>query len=124
MKRVIKAAAVAVTSAVALTACASADGGDSAAETINIVGFAVPEAANRAIAEKFNETDAGEGVKFSGSYGASGEQSRKVADTSGKDVDYVHFSLEGDVTRLVDAGLVAEDWNAGPNEGIVSSPSR
>ncbi|GAA4814083.1 sulfate ABC transporter substrate-binding protein [Nocardioides caeni] len=116
----MKAAAVAVTSALALSACASAGGSDDA-ETINIVGFAVPEAANKAIATEFNKTDAGEGVTFSGSYGASGEQSRKVADTDGKDVDYVHFSLEGDVTRLVDAGLVADDWNAGPNKGIVSS---
>lgn len=122
MKRVIKAAALAVTGALALTACASADGGsDDSGQTIGIYGFAVPEAANDAIAAEFNKTDEGEGVKFSGSYGASGEQSRKVADTKGKDVDYVHFSLEGDVTRLVDAGLVAEDWNTGPNKGIVSS---
>ena len=32
----------------------------------------------------------------------------------------MHFSLEGDVTRLVKEGLVAEDWNAGPNKGIVT----
>lgn len=120
MKRVIKAAALAMTGALALSACSSAGGTDSA-ETIGIYGFAVPQAANEAIAAEFNKTDEGKGVKFSGSYGASGEQSRKVADTKGKDVDYVHFSLEGDVTRLVDAGLVDEDWNAGPNKGIVSS---
>ncbi len=124
MKRAIKAAAVVVTSALALSACASADGGGNDtgdSKTINLVGFAVPEAANKAIEEEFNKTDAGKDVRVSGSYGASGEQSRKVADTAGKDVDYVHFSLEGDVTRLVDAGLVDEDWNAGPNKGIVSS---
>lgn len=120
MKRVIKAAALAMTGALALSACSSAGGTDSA-DTIGIYGFAVPQAANEAIADEFNKTDEGKGVKFSGSYGASGEQSRKVADTKGKDVDYVHFSLEGDVTRLVDAGLVDEDWNAGPNQGIVSS---
>lgn len=122
MKRVIKAAALAVTGALALTACASADGGsDDAGNTVNIVGFAVPEAANKAAAEKFNETDAGKDVTFSGSYGASGDQSRKVVDTKGKDTDYVTFSLEPDMTRLVDAGLVAEDWNQGENKGIVSS---
>lgn len=119
MKRAMRAAALTVTGALAVTACSSA-GGSSDADTIGIYGFAVPQAANEAIADRFNQTDAGEGVRFSGSYGASGEQSRKVVDTSGKDVDYVHFSLEGDVTRLVDAGLVDEDWNAGPNEGIVS----
>ncbi|KRA30844.1 MULTISPECIES: extracellular solute-binding protein [unclassified Nocardioides] len=120
MKRVIKAAALAMTGALALSACSSAGGTDSA-DTIGIYGFAVPQAANEAIAEQFNKTDEGKDVKFSGSYGASGEQSRKVADTKGKDVDYVHFSLEPDVTRLVDAGLVDEDWNKGPNKGIVSS---
>ena len=32
----------------------------------------------------------------------------------------MHFSITPDVTRLVDAGLVAKDWNAGPNKGIVT----
>ena len=119
MKRAIKAAAVAMTGMLAVTACTSASGGDdTGSTTINIVGFAVPEAANKAIATEFNKTDAGEGVKFSGSYGASGDQSRKVE--AGAEADYVHFSIEPDVTRLVDAGLVAEDWNSGPTKGIVS----
>jgi sulfate/thiosulfate-binding protein len=105
------------------TACTSASGGAGGGnggdgEVINIVGFAVPEAANQAIAAKFQETEAGQGVTFSGSYGASGDQSRKVE--AGADADYVHFSIEPDVTRLVDAGLVADDWNAGPTKGIVS----
>ncbi|WP_257426358.1 extracellular solute-binding protein [Nocardioides carbamazepini] len=125
MKRVIKAAALAVTGALALTACASADGGSGSGsddgERVNIVGFAVPEAGNKAAAAEFNKTEAGKDVSFSGSYGASGDQSRKVVDTKGKDVDYVVFSLEPDLTRLVDAGLVADDWNAGPTQGIVSS---
>ena len=49
-----------------------------------------------------------------------GDQSRAVE--GGLPADYVHFSLETDVTRLVDAGLVAEDWKAGRTR--VSSPSR
>ncbi|KRC52736.1 MULTISPECIES: extracellular solute-binding protein [unclassified Nocardioides] len=122
MKRVIKAAALAMTGALALSACASTDGGsDDSGKTINIVGFAVPEAANKAAAEEFNKTEAGKDVTFSGSYGASGDQSRKVVDTKGKDTDYVVFSLEPDMTRLVDAGLVDESWNQGETKGIVSS---
>ncbi len=95
-------------------------GGDSGGEdtTINIVGFAVPEAANAAIGEAFAETPEGEGVEFETSYGASGDQSRAVVE--GLEADYVHFSIEPDVTRLVDEGLVAEDWNAGETNGIVS----
>ena len=104
----------------AATACG---GGSSASEdggsTIRIVGFAVPEAANRAIAEQWTKTPEGSGVEFKTSYGASGDQSRAVAD--GLEADYVHFSVASDVTRLVDEGLVAEDWDAGPTKGIVSS---
>jgi sulfate/thiosulfate transport system substrate-binding protein len=39
---------------------------------------------------------------------------------NGLTADYVNFSLEGDVTRLVKAGLVDETWNSGPTKGIVS----
>ena len=82
------------------------------------MGFAVPKAANDEIIKLWNDTPDGENVTFESSYGASGDQSRAVE--AGKKADYVHFSLEGDVTRLVKAGLVAEDWNAGPTKGIVS----
>lgn len=98
---------------------ASDGGGGGGSETIHIVGFAVPEAANSAIAEAWAETPEGEGVEFRTSYGASGDQSRAVV--AGLEADYVHFSVESDVTRLVDEGLVADDWDAGPTGGIVSS---
>ncbi len=107
---------------VGLLATTAACGGDADAgsddKTISIVGFAVPEAANKAIAADFVKTDAGKGIKFKTSYGASGDQSRAVE--SGLDADYVHFSVPTDVTRLVDAGLVAEDWDQGENKGVVS----
>lgn len=110
--------------AAALTACGPSDnssddtGSAGESSTISLVGFAVPKAANDAIQEAWAETEAGKNVTFETSYGASGDQSRAVE--AGKAADYVHFSLEGDVTRLVKAGLVAEDWNAGPTKGIVS----
>ncbi len=63
-------------------------------------------------------TDAGKDVQFETSFGASGDQSRAVA--AGLLADYVAFSLETDMTRLVDAGIVAPDWNAGPNKGFVT----
>ena len=98
-------------------ATAADDGGDG--ETIDIVGFAVPEAANEAIAKAFVETPDGEGVEFRTSYGASGDQSRAVE--SGLEADYVHFSVTSDVTRLVEAGLIEDTWDDGPTKGIVSS---
>ncbi len=83
-----------------------------------LVGFAVPKAANGAIQAEWAETADGEGVTWTESYGASGDQSRAVL--AGLEADYVHFSLESDVKRLVKEGLIGEDWNAGPTEGIVS----
>src|SRR5690606_18548113 len=82
------------------------------------VGFAVPEAANKNIEKEFAGTEAGDGFKIKGSYGASGDQSRAVV--SGLKADYVHFSVASDVTRLVDEGLVDADWDQGENKGVVS----
>jgi sulfate/thiosulfate transport system substrate-binding protein len=122
--------AVAVASALLLGACGGDDGGADAATTapqgaegaqgvtLSLVGFAVPQEANNAVQAKFADTPEGAGVAWEESYGASGEQSRAVI--AGLEADYVHFSLEGDVTRLVKDGLVAEDWNAGPNKGVVT----
>ncbi|WP_194521916.1 sulfate ABC transporter substrate-binding protein [Cellulosimicrobium sp. JZ28] len=131
LRTTITLAAAAAATALVLTACAptavdgsgggdaSGDGGsDAEPTTLSLVGFAVPKAGNDAAQELWGETEDGQGVTWETSYGASGDQSRAVAD--GLEADYVHFSLEGDVTRLVDAGLVAEDWNAGENQGIVS----
>lgn len=112
-------AAIASVAVAAVTLSACSGGSDTKAETINIVGFAVPEAANKAIATEFKKTDEGENVTFKTSYGPSGDQSRAVE--GGLKADYVHFSVATDVTRLVDAGLVAENWDKGDNKGVVSS---
>ncbi len=109
--------ALTLAAGLALSACTSTPAGDTV--TLHIVGFAVPEAANKAIAAEWNKTEAGAGVRFQTSYGASGDQSRSVV--NGLKADYVHFSVTSDVTRLVDAGLVADTWDDGPNHGIVSS---
>jgi sulfate/thiosulfate-binding protein len=116
-----RAAAVVAVGALAMTvaACGGDSGGSDEEKTINLVGFAVPEAANKAIATEFGKTDAGDGVRFKTSYGASGDQSRAVAD--GLDADYVHFSVATVVARLVDADLVDPEWDQGENKGIVST---
>jgi sulfate transport system substrate-binding protein len=120
MKKNSKAAgALVVAGVLALSAC----GGDSEAsgqsETIALSGFSILEAANEGIFEDFKGTDAGEGVGFEPSYGASGDQSRAVV--AGADADVVHYSLETDVTRLVGEGLVAEDWKDNATQGIATS---
>ncbi|HRE02271.1 MAG TPA: sulfate ABC transporter substrate-binding protein [Ilumatobacteraceae bacterium] len=120
--RTTAAAVMAVMAGVGVMACGSSDakgdGGGTSSTNLNLVGFAVPKAANNAMQAAFAKTPAGAGVTWTESYGASGEQSRAVV--AGLKADYVHFSLEGDVTRLVDSGQVAADWNAGPTQGIVS----
>ncbi len=99
------------------TTAGGSAGADSS--TINLVGFAVPEAANKAIAKAWAKTADGKDVEFVTSYGPSGDQSRAVA--SGLKADYVHFSVPTDVTRLVDAGLVSKDWDQGKDKGVVST---
>lgn len=100
------------------SASSGADGSNNPKVNLSLVGFAVPQAANNAAQAVFAKTAAGRNTTWTESYGASGDQSRAVV--NGLKADYVHFSLEGDVTRLVTAGLVAEDWNKGANKGIVT----
>ncbi len=118
MKFAIKVAVAAAAGVLALTGCSSAGGSDSG-ETIHLSAFSVMEAANEPVFDDFEGTDAGDGVEFEPSYGASGDQSRAVV--AGSPADVVHYSLETDVTRLVDEGLVAEDWKDNATNGIATS---
>ncbi|EFV14596.1 sulfate ABC transporter substrate-binding protein [Segniliparus rugosus] len=83
---------------------------------VNLVAYATPKPGFDAIIPAFRATPGGKGIGFSQSYGASGDQSRKVARRVPADV--VNFSVEPDVTRLVKAGLVAKDWQNRPYRSI------
>ena len=113
--------AAALVSGLTLSACSAAGGSsDSDANTLSVVGYSVLEAANKPVFEDFEGTDAGKDVTFKTSYGASGDQSRAVE--GGLDADVVHFSLEPDIQRLVDAGLVDDGWKDDTDtKGIVTS---
>jgi sulfate transport system substrate-binding protein len=119
--KIIKLASVVVAGVLALTACGSGDGDSaSAASTVRVNGFSILEQANKSVFADFQKTDAGKDVQFQTSYGASGDQSRGVE--SGNKADVVHYSLETDVTRLVKAGLVDENWkSATPSNGVLTS---
>ena len=92
----------------------SGDGGGS----VDLVAYSTPEEAyTDDLQPGFNATSDGEGVEFSNSFGSSGDQSRAVE--AGQSADVVHFAIEPDITRLVDAGMVAEDWNQNEYNGIV-----
>jgi sulfate transport system substrate-binding protein len=60
----------------------------------------------------------GRQVHFEESYTGSGAQSRAIA--SGFDADVAVLSLEGDIDRLVQAGLVRKDWKSGPGGGMIT----
>nr|WP_284288198.1 extracellular solute-binding protein [Angustibacter aerolatus] len=117
--------AVTALTALALSACgggssdvvgASAVTADGSGGTLNLFAYAVPKPGFDKVIPGFEATAEGKGVAFQQSYGASGDQSRKVA--AGAEADVVNFSVEPDVTRLVDAGLVSKDWNTGPTKGL------
>lgn len=98
-------------------------GGDSgsgdAKTTLSLVAYSTPEVVYDEIIPDFQATAAGKDVGFKTSYGASGDQSRAVE--AGLGADVVTFSTEPDMTRLVDASLVAPDWNATPSKGLVTT---
>jgi sulfate transport system substrate-binding protein len=107
----------AVTAAAIGVAGCSSSGGGSSSKKVALIAYSVPKPAYDALEKAFNKTPAGKGVKFSASYGPSGTQSKAVS--SGQPADYVGFSLEPDMTKLVPK-FVASDWNSGPTKGIVS----
>ena len=98
------------------TVGASAGAGDAATSTLQLYAYSAPKVGFDKVIPAFTQTAAGKGVQFEQSYGPSGDQSRKVA--AGAPADFVNFSVEPDITRLVDAGLVAKDWNANQYKGI------
>ena len=100
---------------------ASGGGGGSSSEggTLALVAYSTPREAYEEIIPAFQETDGGSGWEFEQSYAASGEQSRAVE--SGLAADIVAFSLEPDITRLVDAGLVDADWAENEHSGMVTN---
>ncbi len=95
-----------------------ASGGGGGKQTVSIVGFSILKTANKQLIADFQKTDAGKDVEFKESYGASGDQARAVI--AGLEADEVHLSLEPDMTKLTDEGLVAADWKDGESKGILT----
>ena len=90
--------------------------------TLTLVGYAVPREAYGAIIPAFQAKwleEKKQQVTILESYGASGSQSRAVA--GGFEADMVSLSIEPDVTRLVDAGLITHDWKANDYKGFVTN---
>jgi len=116
--RFLALAAAALAVPAILSGCAASSGASSDSDKLSVVGFSVLKTANEPVISAFQKTDAGKGVSFTTSYGASGDQSRAVA--GGLHADEVHLSLQPDVQSLVDAGLVDKNWDQNATHGILT----
>jgi sulfate/thiosulfate transport system substrate-binding protein len=98
----------------------ASSGSGSSGGSLDVVGYSTPEAVyQEALEPAFEKTSQGEGVSFSNSFGASGDQSRAVV--AGQPASVVHFSQAGDMERLVEEGeLVSKDWENNKYKGIAT----
>lgn len=91
--------------------------------TLTLGAYTTPrEAYSKAIIPEFQKhwkAKTGQEVEFQESYQGSGAQSRAI--TSGFEADIAALSLESDVTRVAEAGLIRHDWQTNQYRGIVST---
>src|SRR5882757_8977202 len=95
-------------------------GGSSGGAKLSVVGYSTPESVYAETLEPaFAKTPQGNGVSFSNSFGASGDQSRAVA--AGQSAAVVHFSTGSDMERLVEEEeIVSKSWEKQPYGGIAT----
>jgi sulfate transport system substrate-binding protein len=110
---------LAACSATSDSASASAEGG-----AVNLIlgAYTTPREAYSQLIPIFQEqwkTEHGQDVTFEESYLGSGAQSRAIVE--GFEADVTALSLEADVNRIVDAGLITHDWRSLPHNGMVST---
>src|SRR6185503_20823405 len=68
--------------------------------------------------QKYWKEKTGQDVEFQESYQASGTQSRAII--GGFEADVAALSLQGDIDRIAEAGLITHDWKSKPNRGMIS----
>ncbi len=116
-----------------LAACGSAGGTSQAptgaagapatgGETTLILGaYTTPREAYAKLIPIFKEQwkqQTGQTVTFQESYQGSGAQSRAIV--GGFEADIAALSLQADIDRITEAGLIKHDWTTGPTKGMVS----
>jgi sulfate transport system substrate-binding protein len=110
---------LALIAAMAVAGCGGGDSatGSSSGGKVDIVAYSTPETVyTDSLEPGFGATPEGEGVGFSGSFGASGDQRRAVE--AGQPASLVHFAQGGDMIALEEAGLVAPNWDQNEFKGI------
>ena len=99
------------------TADAGTGKGGSVSGNVSLVAYSTPQDAYEKVLQPGFQAGDGADVEFSNSFGASGDQSRAVE--AGQPADLVHFAIEPDMKRLVDAGLVDSDWTDYKYNGVI-----
>jgi len=106
-----------------LAGCSDQNGVEEGDEVKLILGaYTTPREAYGEIIPLFQQfwlEETGQRVVFEESYLGSGAQSRAVVD--GFEADIVALSLEADVNRIQEAGLITHDWKAGEYRGIITT---
>ena len=91
--------------------------------TLILGGYTTPrEAYDKALIpafQKYWKEKTGQDVVFQESYQGSGAQSRAII--GGFEADIAALSLEGDIDKIAEAGLITHDWKSTPNRGMVST---
>jgi sulfate/thiosulfate-binding protein len=119
---------IALAAALLATACGPADAADEGAaraprvRTLTLAAYTTPrEVYGREIIPAFQKMwkeKTGQEVRFQESYLGSGAQARAII--GGFEADVAALSLEPDLQKLVDEGLVRPEWKSGPHGGMVS----
>ena len=86
---------------------------------LSLVAYSTPREAYGKLIPLFRQSPDGDGVSFTQSYGASGEQTRAVK--AGLKADIVALSLAPDMNELVSAGLVDSKWSRQSYRGMVTN---
>jgi sulfate/thiosulfate-binding protein len=121
MRRLIALSVVLCLSAVAVAVTAvtvSAAPGRTTDTKLSLVAYSTPRDAFASLIPMFQKTANGDGVSFTQSYGASGDQTRSVI--AGLDADVIGLSLAPDMDQLVQAGIVSSNWRKQSYKGIVT----
>lgn len=107
----------------ALQGCGGPSGKGGNKVTLVLGGYTTPrEAYGKAVLPAFQrywKEKTGQDVEFQESYQGSGAQSRAIV--GGFEADIAALSLEGDIDKIAEAGLITHDWKAKPYHGMVSN---
>jgi sulfate transport system substrate-binding protein len=106
-----------------LQGCGGSASSDGRRVTLILGAYTAPrEAYHQAIIpafQKYWRERTGQEVEFRESYQGSGAQSRAIS--AGFEADIAALSLEADLDRIAEVGLIQHDWRSRPHGGFVST---